>query len=174
MACGTGEHDLVPEERLEGHTAVAARSSDDAELELPVRNLVDERLSVGHGQAHAHVRVLLVELAEQERHDGASGARRGPELERPGDRALVVGLELFEEMLLEREEPLCGRVEQAPGLRRLHPAPGAVEQLPPEALLERADLEADGRLGHPEAVPRPGRSSSARPPRRTQPTDACP
>src|SRR3954468_24163964 len=152
VAGRTGEYHLVPEERLEGDTTVAAGSADDAELELPVRHLVDERLSVGDGQPHAYVRVLFVELAKEERHDSAAGAGRSPELERPADRALVVGLELFEEMLLEREEPLRGGVEHAPGLGRFHTAPGAVEQLPPESLLERADLQADGRLRHPEAL----------------------
>src|SRR6185437_1853618 len=137
---------------FEGDTAVAASGSDDAELELPVRNLVDERLGVRHGQPHADVQVLLVELAEQEWHHRAAGAGRGPELERAGDRALVVGLELFEEMLLERKQPLRRRVEHAPGLGRFHTAPGAVEQLAPEPLLERADLQADRRLSHPEAL----------------------
>jgi hypothetical protein len=46
MPRGTGEYDLVAEERLEDDAAVAARRADDAQLELPVGHLVDHRLGV--------------------------------------------------------------------------------------------------------------------------------
>ena len=45
-------------------------------------------------------------------------------------------------------------IEALPRLGRLDPAPGAVEQLRPEPLLERANLEADGRLRDPEPLRR--------------------
>ena len=41
------QHDLVPEERLEGDPAVAASRADDAELELSLRDPVDDGLRVG-------------------------------------------------------------------------------------------------------------------------------
>src|SRR5437773_5190464 len=55
-------------------------------------------------------------------------------------------------MLLRREQALRRRVEPAAGLRRFDTAPGAVEKLPAEPLLERADLQADGRLGHSQPL----------------------
>ena len=58
------------------------------------------------------------------------------------------------ELLLELEQPLRAVVEAHPRLGRLDPAPGAVEQLLPEPLLERAHLEADGRLRDPEPLRR--------------------
>jgi len=59
-------------------------------------------------------------------------------------------------VLLGGEQALRRGVEPAAGLGRLDPATRAVEQLAPEALLERADLQADGRLSHPEPLGRHG------------------
>ena len=44
--------------------------------------------------------------------------------------------------------------EPQPGLGRLDPAPGAVEQLRPEPLLERPHLQRDGRLRDAEPLGR--------------------
>ena len=52
------------------------------------------------------------------------------------------------------EQPLRAAVEPKPGLGRLDPPPGAVEELRPEPLLERAHLQADRRLRHPEPLSR--------------------
>jgi len=65
MTRWASEHDLVAEERLEGDAAVAASCADDAELELSFGDPVDDGLRVGDGQPHAHVGMLLLELAEQ-------------------------------------------------------------------------------------------------------------
>ena len=59
-------------------------------------------------------------------------------------------------LLLEREQPLRAAVEPHPGLGRLDPAPGAVEQLLPEPLLERPDLQAHRRLRDAELLSRLG------------------
>ncbi len=98
--------------------------------------------------------MLLLELAEQERDDRAARARRSAELERAGDRPFVVRVELLEQVFLRGKHPLSRCVEASPGLGRLDPAAGPVEELAPEALLEGADLQADGRLGHPEPLGR--------------------
>ena len=50
--------------------------------------------------------------------------------------------ELVEQLLLEREHPLRAAVQPQPGLGRLDPAAGAVEQLLAEPLLQRAHLLA--------------------------------
>ena len=75
--------------------------------------------------------MLFLELAEEEWDDRSPGAGRSAELERAGDRALVVRVELLEQMLLGREHALSRRVEPPPGLGWLDPAARAVEQLPP-------------------------------------------
>ena len=100
--------------------------------------------------------VLLLELAEQEWDDRSPRAGRSTELERAGDRAFVVRVEVLEQMLLGGEHALRGRVETPAGLGRLDAAARPVEQLPAEALLERANLEADGGLGDPEPLGRLG------------------
>ena len=82
----------------------------------------------------------------------------GRRLYRSAQRLLAVEeqllAELGEELLLLGEQPLCAPVQPLARLGRLDPAAGAVEQLSAEALLERADLQADGRLGHPELLRR--------------------
>src|SRR5712691_11483517 len=100
--------------------------------------------------------MVFLELTEQERDDRAARARRSAELERARDRPFVVGVELLEQVLLGGEQALSRCVEASPGLGRLDPATGAVEELPPEALLERADLQADGRLSDAEPLGRLG------------------
>ena len=67
------------------------------------------------------------------------GAGGGADLERPAQRLVRLG-DLVEQLLLEREHPLRAAVEPQPGLGRLDPAAGAVEELRPEPLLERAHL----------------------------------
>jgi hypothetical protein len=98
--------------------------------------------------------MLFLELAEQEGDNRAARAGRSAKLERAGDRAFVIGVELLEQVLLGGEDTLSRCVEASPGLGRLDPATGTVEELPPEALLERADLQADRRLGDPEPLGR--------------------
>ena len=78
MSRRANEHDLVAEERLEDDAAVAASRADDAELELSFGDPVDDGLRVGDGQPHADVRMLLLELAEQERDDRPAGPGRRP------------------------------------------------------------------------------------------------
>ena len=60
--------------------------------------------------------------------------------------------DLGDHLLLEREQPLRAAVEPHPRLGRLDPPAGAVEQLRPEPLLERPDLQADRGLGDAEAL----------------------
>src|SRR5207247_2113232 len=100
------------------------------------------------------LRVAALELAEQERDDGAAGARRGADLQPPAERALLLGRDLLQQLLLEREQALRAAVEAKPGLGRHDPAAGPVEQLPAEPLLERANLQAHGRLRDPEPLGR--------------------
>jgi hypothetical protein len=57
-----------------------------------------------------------------------------------------------QQLVLEGQHALGEPVEALTGLCRLDPAARAVEQFRPEPLLERANLEADRRLGDPEAL----------------------
>ncbi len=142
------------EERLERHTTVPPARTDDAQLELSVGDLVDDGLRVGDGQTDADLGVEALELAQQQRHDRPARPRRGAELQRSRDLAFLV--ELLEQVLLRREQALRGRVEPEPRLGRLDASARTVEQLPPEPLLERADLEADRRLRDAEPLGRLG------------------
>ena len=82
----------------------------------------------------------------------AAGARRRADLEPSVQLARVAGGDLLDDLLLEREEPLCASVEDASGLGGLDAPARPIEQPLPEALLERADLEAHRRLRDPELV----------------------
>ena len=146
MTARNGEHDLVAEERLEDDAAVAALRADDAQLELAPRHLLDHVLRVGHRERDADIRMPLLELAEHTRQDGPAGAGGCADLETPGELALRLLAQLGEELLLLREQPLRAPVQALARLRRLDPAPRAVEELPAEPLLERADLEAHSGL----------------------------
>ena len=147
-----GEDDLVAEERLEGDAALPAGRADDAELELAFCDELDDRVRVRDRERHLHTRVLALELAEEHRDNDRGRPRRGAELQRTHELALADRRDVLEQMLLERQHPLRAAVQAPPGLRRLHPAPGAVEQLAPQPLLERPDLQAHGRLRDSEAL----------------------
>ena len=129
-----------------------APSAHDAELELAVGDAVDDGLSVGDREPNSQLRVLFLELAEQQRNDGPARACGSPKVERAGERALVALGQLFEETLLEGEQPLGRGVEAQPGLGRLDAPAGSVEKPAAEALLERPDLQADRRLSDTEPL----------------------
>ena len=74
------------------------------------------------------------------------------DLEPALELALGFVAEVREQLLLERKQPLRSAVEPEPGLGRLDPAAGAVEEPLADALLERPNLKADGGLRHPELV----------------------
>ena len=150
------EDDRIVEERLEGDAAMATRRADDAELELARGDALDDRLRVEDPERDAQLRMPLRELAEELREDDPARTGGGADLE--AARQLVASLErhLGHDLLLEREQALRAAVEPHAGLGRLDSAARAVEQLRPETLLERSDLQADGRLGDAEALGRLG------------------
>ena len=171
---GDREHDLVPVEGLERDAAVPARGADDAELELAPSDLLDHRLGVRDGQRDVHKRMKLLELAEDDRQHAAAGAGGRTDLEPALQLAFRLLPELREHLLLEREQPLRAAVEPEPGLRRLDPPAGAVEEPLAQALLERPDLEADRGLGHAELVGSLREAAAAPRRRRRLRAAACP
>ena len=98
--------------------------------------------------------MLALELAEEERDELPARARSRRRSRACPRSVALVGGELLEQLLLELEHPLRAPVEAPARLGRLDAAAGAVEQLLPEALLERAHLQADRGLGHAEALGR--------------------
>ena len=96
--------------------------------------------------------MLRGEVAEETREHDTSGPGRRADLERPVELALGALGELVDEVLFEREQPLGAAVEARAGLGRLDASARAVEELHPEALLERAHLQRDRRLRHPEPL----------------------
>ena len=144
------EHHLVPEERLERHRALPPGRADDAELELAAGDELDDALRVVHRERDRQLRVVLLELAEEERDHVRAGPRGRADLEATAQRALVLGGDLFEQLLLEREQPLRPVVEAQARLRGDDPPARAVEELLADPLLERPHLLADRRLRDPE------------------------
>src|SRR5439155_26173443 len=144
------EDDRVAEERLEGDAAMPAGRADDSELELTGCDALDDRLRVEDRERDPEVGVAVGEVAEELRDDDPAGACRGPDLEGSAQLLGAFQAELGDDLLLEREQPLRAAVEAQARLGRLDAAAGAVEQLRPEALLERAHLQAHRRLGHAE------------------------
>jgi hypothetical protein len=96
--------------------------------------------------------VRPLELAEEKRHDDRGGAGGGAELKLSGELPFALARELVQQLLLEREQPLRAAIEPQAGLGRLDAASRAVEELRAEALLERAHLQRDGRLGDSEPL----------------------
>ena len=95
-----------------------------------------------------------VELAEEHRHDDRGRAGRGADRELARERAGALGGDLVEHLLLELEQALGAAEQPQPGLGRLDPAAGAVEQLRAEPLLERPHLQRDGGLRDAEPLRR--------------------
>jgi hypothetical protein len=146
------EDHLVAEERLVGDRAVPRRRTDDAELELAPRDLLDDRLCVGDREVDGHLGVRLRELTQEDRDDRAAGAGRGAHGELAAQRPLRFARDVLEELTLEREQPLRAAIEPVARLCRLDPPPGAVEELLADALLQRADLLAHRGLGDAEPL----------------------
>ena len=105
-----------------------------------------------HLERDPYPRVSVLELAEELRHDDCGRPGRRADRERARELALTLGDDVVEELLLEREQPLCATVQTHSRFGRLDATTRAVEELRPEALLERAHLERDGRLGDAELV----------------------
>src|ERR687895_97240 len=146
------EDHFIAKEGFEHDRSMGTRRPHDAELELALGDELDDALRVEDRQGDLDAGVAEVELAEEQRYDAASGAGRGADPDRAGELAVGLGDDLVDELLLESEQPLCAPVQAPPGLRWLNATPGAVEELPAETLLERADLLADSRLREPELL----------------------
>ena len=150
---GQARIDLVTEERLEDDAAVPARGADDPELELARRNPLDDRLRVEDPQ-HARAAPGGAPWNSQSSCDSTipPGPGRGADLERAVELLARLLGHLGDDLLLEREQPLRAAVEPHSRLGRLDPPARAVEELRPEPLLERADLQAHRRLGDAEPL----------------------
>src|SRR6185437_8941347 len=150
-----GRHDqdhLVAEERLEDDTPVTRGGTDDAELEFALGDLLDHAVRVRDRERDAQLRMLALELPEQDWHDRSARPRRGAERQLAAQHSDGVrARDLLEQLVLQSEHPLRQAVEALAGLGRLHAPPRAVEQLCSQPLLERANLEADRRLRDAEA-----------------------
>ena len=150
MPGGNGEHHLVPVERLERDPTMATGCADHPELELAPPNVFHHRVSVGNGQCNVNLRMETLEFPEHDGQHAAAGACGSADLEPALELAFGLLAELREQLLLEPEQPLCPAIETKARLGRLDPTARAVEEPLPDALLERPDLQAHGRLRHAE------------------------
>src|SRR5262249_55285768 len=106
-----GENDLVAVEGLERHAALPARGADDAQLELAPPDLLDHGMRVRHRQRDVDLPMELLKLAEPDRQTAAARPGRGTDPEPAAQLALRLLAELFEQLLLHREQPLRPAVE---------------------------------------------------------------
>ena len=95
-----------------------------------------------------------LELAEKERDDDRrrTGGRADGEL--AGELAVALRVDLLEQLLLELKQALGAAIQATTGLGRLDPPARPVDELAPETLLERADLQRDRRLRDAEPLGR--------------------
>src|SRR5262249_30028444 len=149
------EDHLVAEKRLEDDAAVPRRRADYPELQLALGALLDDSVRVRDRQGDGKLGVYTLKPPGQDRNDSAAGSRRGAECELAAQRT-VFACKLVEQLALHGEHPLRGAIELLSRLGRLDTPPGAVEQLRPEPLLERTELQADRRLGDGEPLSRIG------------------
>ncbi len=85
-----------------------------------------------------------------------AGSGRGADPEPAAELPRAFVREVGEELVLDGQEALGAAVERNPGLSGLDAPPGPVDELLPDPLLERPNLQADRRLGHPEPLGRQG------------------
>ena len=154
------EHDLVVGERLEANGTMTWSGAHDPELEPSLGDQLDDGPGVVHLERDAHPWMSVLELAEELRHDDRGWPGRRADRQRARELALALGDDVVEQLLLEREQPLRATVEAHSRFGRLDATAGAVEELRAEALLERAHLQRDGRLGDTELVGRVGERAS--------------
>ena len=88
MTGRTCEDHLVAQKRLEAHAAMPAGGTDDAELELPLRDAIDDGLRVVHFERDAYLAVRALELAEQQRHGDRCRTGRGADGQLAGELAV--------------------------------------------------------------------------------------
>ena len=131
---------------------MATREADDAELERAVGDELDDAMRVGDRERDAQLRVVRASSPSRSGTTEPPGPVDAPSSKRPVI-ALALG-QLVEELLLRSEHALRVPVEPLPGLGRLDAAPGAVDELDAEPLLERPDLQAHGRLRDAEPLGR--------------------
>ena len=95
---------------------------DDAELEPPLGDELDDHPRVVHLERDPDGRVRALELAEELRHDDGRRAGRGADRQRSREVAVALRGDVVEHLLLEREQPLRAAVEARAGLGRLDAA----------------------------------------------------
>jgi hypothetical protein len=149
-----GENDLVASQGLEDERPLPAAGAHDPELDLARGDALDHGLGVPDGEGDVELGMPALELAEEERDEVGAGPGGRTDGERAGEPAAVGGGDVFDQLLFELEHALGAPVQPHPRLGRLDAPAGAVEKLLPEALLERAHLQADCGLRHPEPLGR--------------------
>jgi len=152
MAGRASEHDGIAEERFVFDTAMTRGRTDDSQFERPVGNALHDGLGVEDTEGDPKFRVFLSELTQELRKDDSTGPRRGPDLETACKLPAVLVGEIIDDVLFELEKAQGAAVQPKAGLRWFHAPPRPVEQLGPEALLERPYLQGHSRLRDAEPL----------------------
>ncbi|CAO4139920.1 hypothetical protein PKCBPO_00490 [Methylorubrum thiocyanatum] len=99
---------------------------------------------IGEPKVDVRLRVALAEGGDQRRHDAPAERQRGGDLQRPARRG-ALGLDALLRALHGGGDVEAAVVEDAAGLRQVHPPRRAGEQQAAEMLLQRLDAVADHR-----------------------------
>ncbi len=127
----------------------------EGHIEAPGRDLLRERARTRLTQADLHVRMLPPEGREQPRHMHSGDALLGPQRQHPAQHALHGGHRLVGGPHL-REDPFRLAQQRPPGRGEGHPAGRPHEQRGLQLPLQGPDRGRQARLGHHEALGRPG------------------
>ena len=125
---------------------MARHGADHAELELAAEHEVDDPVAVGHAQAQVDARVGVLELGDQSRQEMLAGAGRGADRHPAADEIAEVH-DLDPRLVVERDDLPGAAIEHLAGVGGLDVASRAVEEPGAELALQRAHLQAGGRLG---------------------------
>ena len=125
---------------------MAGHGAHDAQLELAAEHEVDDLVAVGHAQAQVDAGVVALELGDQHRQQVLSGAGRSADHHPPAGELTEVH-DLDPGLVVEIEDLPGMAVQHLAGVGGRDVASRAVEELGAELALERAHLQAGGRLG---------------------------
>ena len=143
------DHQFVTHEGLEQQAAVRTGGAHHAQFQVVLEHPVAHGLGVLHHQRDLHLGVGLLEAPQQPRQQQLSRPRGRAHHQRAGHVVRQLA-DLALQVVLKRQDAAGVAIHHAPGVGERHASAAAVEQAVAEPLLEGADLERHGGLGHTE------------------------
>ena len=148
------QHQLLAQHRHARERGIVDRQREQREVGAPRAQPAQQPLRAAGGDLDVHVRMVLLELLQQQREHVEADGHPADEVERARERLLLVGdagrgvADVVEDAVTELEDRLAGRGD-------LDAAPEPDEQPLVEFVLEQEDLAADGGLRNVQPAPAP-------------------